>query len=133
MKTKTITKILLSFLILSGFLLSSCTNSTEPTQPKKLVYNPSQSEVQVQSQSLVSETVKELVESMAGYSKIPMDGNLGKVNDKRDYYYFDGWHTWRGDITKNPFGIPEAYTAEYLGKIQFKDGSGNVQELPDGA
>ncbi|GBD90812.1 hypothetical protein BMS3Abin04_01532 [bacterium BMS3Abin04] len=135
MNSKILSKIGLSLFLLLGLFLSSCTNSTEPVKPKQLVYNPTVQEAQQQSDAILNETVKQLSESMAGYSKIPVAPHkaLGKVSDSRDYYYFDGWHIWRGEIDKNPFGIPEAYAAEYLAKIQFKDSNHNVKEFPDSA
>ncbi len=126
-------KLVLSSLLLLGFIFTSCTNNTEPANDiQKLVYNPTQQEAKDQSEAMIKETVKQITESMAGYSKLP-DSLLGKANDSRDYYYFAGWHTWRGEIDKSPFGMTDAYTAEYLAKIQFQDGSKNVQKNPDGA
>ena len=135
MNRKTLSKVGLSLFLSLGLFLSSCTNSTEPVKPKQLVYNPTVQEAQQQSDAILSETVKQLSESMAGYSKIPVAPHkaLGKVSDSRDYYYFDGWHVWKGTLNQNPFGIPGAYNADYLAKIQFKDNNYNVKEFPDSA
>lgn len=116
-----------------GLLITSCDNSTEPTNSiKQVEYTPKISEAQELSQSLVVESVKATAESMLGKTLLNTEAPLAKTNDTRSYYYFDNWHVWRGDIEYALFDIPDSYNAEYLAKLQFLN-NGQPQQFAEGA
>lgn len=107
-------------MIFLGLFITSCTNTTEPVDSiKKVEYIPKISEAQDLTKSLVIESFKKTAESFVGKELMKGAASLGKSNDERTYYYFDGWHIWRGDIENAIFDIEDSYNAEYLSKVQF--------------
>ena len=128
-------KYLFGLITILGLLLSSCTNSTEPVsdntdQLQKVEYAPTVDEAQKQAEGLLLESIKPLVEGSAVGN---VSGSLGKNAGNVAYYFVDGWHTWRGEMDASPFDIEDSYNTEFLGKIQFQDGTYTVQALPEGA
>jgi len=123
-------KYLFGLIILLGIFVTSCTNTTEPVDSiKKVEYVPKITEAQDLAKALVTESFKTSAESFVGSTLMRESAALGKSNDERTYFYFDNWHTWRGDMEMDLFEIPDSYNAEYLAKIQFQ--TGNVpQESP---
>jgi hypothetical protein len=128
-------KHLFGLIAVLGLLLTSCTNSTEPVgndlEPvKKIEYTPTVEEAQSQAEELILQTIKPLIEGSAVSNN---SVSLGKSSSNATYFYIDGWHTWRGELDESPFGIEDSYNAEFLGKIQFQDGTLTVQQFPENA
>lgn len=128
-------KILFVFIFTISLFIASCQSSSEPTDENTISYKPSQNEVIQQTEELVSNVLDQTTNILAGYRTMNETTNLNKVSDDGSFYdgFLDGWHVWRGDIRSNPFGIEDAYKAEYLGKIQFKDNEDNTVELAQDA
>jgi hypothetical protein len=117
---KTLTKSLFGLMIFLGLFITSCTNTTEPVDSvKKVEYIPKISEAQDIAESLVTESFKKTAESFIGTDLMKESAALGKSNDEQTYYYFDGFHIWRGDMEYALFDIEDSYNAQYLTKVQF--------------
>jgi len=115
-------KYLFGLILILGIFVTSCTNSTEPVDSvKKVEYSPKISEAEDLAQELVTEAFKTSAESFVGSSMMNQSAALNKTNDENSYFYFDNWHTWRGDIEEDLFEIEDSYNAEYLAKIQFQN------------
>ena len=129
MKTTSV-KYLFGLMIFLGLFITSCTNTTEPVDSiKKVEYIPKISEAQDIAESLVIESFKKTAESFVGTDLMRESKSLAKSADERSYYYFDGWHIWRGDIEYDLFEIEDSYNAQYLTKVQFLN-SNVAQESP---
>lgn len=127
-------KYLFGLIVILGLFLASCTNTTEPVDSiNKVEYMPKQAEAEDLAESLLIESFKITTESFVGKELINQSYGLAKSNGGQSYFYFDGWHTWRGEIDASPFGIEDSYNAEYLAKIQFQDGVKAPMQFPQGA
>lgn len=126
-------KYLFGLILILGIFVTSCTNSTEPVDSiKKVEYTPKISEAEDIAKELVTEAFKTSAESFVGTSMMNQSAALNKTNDGHTYFYFDNWHTWRGEIEEALFEIPDSYNAEYLAKLQFR-ANNEPQQLPEGA
>ena len=125
-----------SLIITLSLFITSCSETTDPLNDsdsgslKKVEYSPTAEQAKEQAEGLILESFKAMVEGSAAGKNYST--SLSKSNGST-YFYIDGWHTWRGELDESPFDIEDSYNAEYLGKIQFQDGSHNVQILPEGA
>ncbi len=131
MKRKRAIHFSLIAIILLTFALIGCKTSTEPnTTLSQFQYYPSKPEAKQQTEEIINETLKQTVSTLLGYHTINSNNALSKIGSD-DYYYVNGWHVWRGHITKSPFQIKDAYSAEYLAKVQFKNSSKNIVKTPN--
>lgn len=128
-------KYLFSLIAILGIFLTSCTNTTDPVSDtnteslKKIEYTPSVEEAQSQAEQILTESFKTILE---GNTVSKQNSSLSKSADGT-YTFIDGWHTWRGTLSASPFDVPDSYNSEYLAKIQFQNGSQNMQILPTDA
>ncbi len=128
-------KYLFSLIITLGLFITSCTTkTTEPASVNKIEYQPTQKESNTQADQLLKETMQTVSEMIIKQSFVKTPENkLAKTEDKTDYYYFAGKHIWRGNISREVFGHPEGFTAQYLAKLGFMDSSGAPQFWPGGS
>ncbi len=128
-------KYLLSLIFTLSLFVTSCTNTTDPLNDsntgslKQVEYTPTAEQAKEQAEGLLAESFKAIIEG----SRVSEGSTSLSKSNSSTYFFIDGWHTWRGNLTESPFDIQDSYNAEYLGKIQFLDGSNKVQILPEGA